>query len=88
MSNLDGIISVLNPDAHLNAPPGPGTRGERRKAFQLYHAFPCVRDYVRVIEVLTEAGLIQRYRGTEVALNDVRWDIDRGHIRVDDPVAA
>jgi hypothetical protein len=85
--NPEAQIVILNPDAHLNAPARPGVKGERRKAFLLYHAFPCVKDYIEAVGVLTDAGLIRRYPGQarKVANSDINWDIWKGHIRVNEP---
>ncbi len=78
-------IVILNPDAHSNAPFGPGVKGERRRAFLLYHAFPIVGEYIEAVRVLTEAGLIKRYsgRGAEVANSDINWDIWNDDIRLE-----
>jgi hypothetical protein len=83
--NPNAQIVILNPDAHINAPAGPGVKGERRRAFLLYHAYPIVGEYIEAVRALTEAGLIKRYagRGAEVANSDINWDIWNGHIRLE-----
>jgi hypothetical protein len=55
----------------------------RRQAFDLYWVFPKVGDYLRAVEVLTEAGLLDRYADRPVATQDIHWDETHGYIRVD-----
>ena len=64
--------------------PHPEFWADRRKAFELYCAFPLVADYIKAIEVLTNAGLIDRHKHRPAgnALQDIHWNEDAKHIRV------
>jgi hypothetical protein len=82
--NPEARIVVLNPDAHANASGGPGEKGERRKAFLLYHAFPVLREYAEAVRTLTQGGHVRRYKGDAIQVNrDINWDIWKGHIRLE-----
>ena len=54
------------------------------QTFELYKIFPVIGDYLKAVNVLTRAGLLDRYlMDRHVVIQEMRWNVDHGHIRIE-----